>query len=120
MRLWRLALALLLAVSASAQKRASATFWSEQQKCERSVCRQSEDERKNCVAKCISPACFEENLGDDPLEDGQVDDARYQRFSTCVMHKSRIKDPSWDGLKNVSPEERELLDSRWKPVVRVA
>jgi len=88
----------------------------QQSKCERTVCGAlAEDERKNCVAKCLSPACFDEHLGNDPLEDGQVDDMRQTRFNACAAFKFRVKDAGWNGDANVSPEERRLPDSQWRP-----
>ena len=62
-----------LAASPAMQRRVPTNFAAESQKCERTVCSaMPEDERKNCVAKCLSPPCFDEHLAEDPLEDGQV------------------------------------------------
>ncbi len=48
-----------------------------------------EEERGNCVAKCISEECWEEVYGHDPLEDGELDPERGRSFTSCTRRKYR-------------------------------
>ena len=47
-------------------------------------------DRENCVLRCMSPPCYEETYGSDPLEDGEVDTVRGRKFRVCA--KAWLKD----------------------------
>jgi hypothetical protein len=39
---------------------------------------------ENCAMRCVSPECYENVYGDDPLEDGEVDVVRGRTFRSCA------------------------------------
>mmetsp|Transcript_36722 Transcript_36722/g.117810 ORF Transcript_36722/g.117810 Transcript_36722/m.117810 type:complete len:121 (+) Transcript_36722:334-696(+) len=48
--------------------------------------------RANCVHECVSPRCYAQIYGDEPLEDGEVDAKRERAFTLCArreMHRVR-------------------------------
>ena len=47
------------------------------------------DEAQNCIHRCTSPRCFEEVYGENPLEDGEVDNPRRRAFSACLTREQR-------------------------------
>lgn len=49
------------------------------------VCRSRDfpEESGNCVAACLSPACFQQVYGTSPLEDGEIDWTRAREFDHC-------------------------------------
>ena len=62
------------------------------------------EEAMNCVQLCISPACYQEIYGDNPLEDGEIDIDRAKTFEICVknemreVRKRQRSDPALFGL----------------------
>lgn len=62
------------------------------------------EEAMNCVQLCISPMCYQEVYGDDPLEDGEIDVDRAKAFEICVkeelreVRKRQRADPALFGL----------------------
>ena len=73
------------------------------------------DERANCVSKCVSPSCFEKIYASNPLEDGEIDEFRKNRFLSCMNSERRTSqdDKRWKGEENVSDLERRMRDSEW-------
>ena len=54
--------------------------------CETTVCGAYPlEEGLNCVSACLSPACFQQVYGVEPLEDGELDFARAQQFDECFL-----------------------------------
>ena len=47
------------------------------------------EEAMNCVQLCISPACYQDIYGDDPLENGEIDIDRAKTFEVCVKEELR-------------------------------
>lgn len=47
------------------------------------------EESLNCVNQCISPACFESIFAANPLEDGEVDFQRADKFEACAHEELR-------------------------------
>lgn len=43
------------------------------------------EESLNCVYRCVSDDCYEDVYGNEPLEDGEIDMARYKNFEICVL-----------------------------------
>ena len=76
----------------------------------------SPDERVNCVSKCVSPDCFEKIYGKQPLEDGEIDEVRKNRYNSCISAERRTGryERDWKGENNVSEQERSLRDSQWQ------
>lgn len=59
-------------------------------KCEKKECgRLVPEEAYNCVNQCVSPKCFGEIYAENPLEDGELDNARYRQFTGCVRLETR-------------------------------
>mmetsp|Transcript_12052 Transcript_12052/g.15781 ORF Transcript_12052/g.15781 Transcript_12052/m.15781 type:complete len:128 (+) Transcript_12052:103-486(+) len=42
------------------------------------------EENVNCFYDCLSPSCYDEIYGDNPLEPGEIDFDRYQKFEKCL------------------------------------
>ena len=58
--------------------------------CETQVCGDYiTEENLNCISVCLSPACFEQVYGTNPLEDGELDFDRVQRFDECFLEETR-------------------------------
>ena len=76
---------------------------------------ESPDERVNCVNKCLSPDCFTKIYGQNPLEDGEIDEFRKGRFSSCLISEKRgsAAKKNWEVENNVSEEEKHKRDSEW-------
>lgn len=49
------------------------------------------DESENCVNHCISPSCFNKVYSAVPLEPGEIDRSRAQKFSECTRIEDRVK-----------------------------
>ena len=47
------------------------------------------EEGMNCVNNCTSPACWTEIYGNEPLEDGEIDNKRNREFMACVRKESK-------------------------------
>ena len=46
--------------------------------CERTTCSTYNiDEGMNCVYRCLSPECYNTIYGNNPLEDGEIDNIRF-------------------------------------------
>jgi hypothetical protein len=45
-------------------------------------------DRLLCISKCVDPTCHEQIYGADPLEPGEVDEARELAFEICVREKN--------------------------------
>ncbi|ETV87977.1 hypothetical protein H257_01373 [Aphanomyces astaci] len=77
-------------------------MWRVQKKsCESNECRHLDlMTNMNCVHECISPTCFTEVYASEPLEDGEIDEYRYNKFLTCVRndYRLRARRPSKDEL----------------------
>jgi hypothetical protein len=86
-----------------------------EQQCLEEICTGNFDiyEKQNCIMKCISPTCWERFYGNNPLEDGEVDEVRKGRFNTCAATVS-LSQPYFMGKENVTPKEREIRDSEWE------
>jgi hypothetical protein len=58
--------------------------------CQRQECgKLVKEEAYNCVDRCVSPECYDEIYGDNPLEDGEIDNVRYRQFTGCVRLQTR-------------------------------
>jgi hypothetical protein len=64
-----------------------------------------EEERGNCVSKCISQECYKEVYSHDPLEDGEIDNERQRVFLSCTRRVYRERKKVDD--KNRAKERRE-------------
>ena len=53
----------------------------------------------NCVLRCVSPTCYDNVYGSDPLEEGEVDVARGRTFRSCARGELR-------GYKAAAAEKR--------------
>jgi hypothetical protein len=75
----------------------------------------SVDEHQNCISKCVSPDCFKRIYGQQPLEDGEIDEFRKNKFNSCLSSERRTArdDKNWKGENNVSEKERIRRDSDW-------
>ena len=72
------------------------------------------DERMNCIHKCLSPDCFRRIYGPQPLEDGEIDEFRKSRFTSCVTGERRAQGlRGWSGEENVPEDDRIKRDSEW-------
>ena len=61
-------------------------------KCESSVASDAPlEEQKNAIYECVSAACFSEVYGETPLEDGEVDTARYRLFTICARKEIKLE-----------------------------
>eukprot|EP01031_Cornospumella_fuschlensis_P038593 gene38593-46918_t len=47
------------------------------------------EEAYNCVNKCTSEKCYDEVYKDNPLEDGEIDNARNRAFLSCLREEVR-------------------------------
>mmetsp|Transcript_26881 Transcript_26881/g.40706 ORF Transcript_26881/g.40706 Transcript_26881/m.40706 type:complete len:123 (-) Transcript_26881:147-515(-) len=61
------------------------THWKKENECLKSDCKAyNTDENEDCLARCVSPACHAEVYAEDPLEPGEVDKQRSNKFNSCV------------------------------------
>eukprot|EP00747_Dinoflagellata_sp_TGD_P166031 gnl/TRDRNA2_/TRDRNA2_188205_c0_seq1.p2 gnl/TRDRNA2_/TRDRNA2_188205_c0~~gnl/TRDRNA2_/TRDRNA2_188205_c0_seq1.p2 ORF type:complete len:118 (+),score=18.21 gnl/TRDRNA2_/TRDRNA2_188205_c0_seq1:31-384(+) len=88
---WQIAIMLLAFASlASAKPKkygggGSKSYWKKENECQRTTCKGIHtDENDDCIAKCVSETCWQEVYADDPMEPGQVDRPRQQKFNQCV------------------------------------
>lgn len=59
--------------------------------CAKNVCsRWIPEESLNCIFLCVSPACYDEVYGLEPLEDGEIDLERSRLFHNCVKQELRM------------------------------
>ena len=67
------------------------------------------DESDNCVNECVDPGCYGEVYGPEsekgPLEDGELDPARYRVFINCVRKTVRERKKEKDKRRR---EERDM------------
>jgi hypothetical protein len=85
---------LLLFLIGFAQSKRSKThekLWKTRKKnCEKINCSHLvSDEAMNCVNECTSTDCYKEVYANDPLEDGEIDNARNRQFLQCVRKEAR-------------------------------
>ena len=60
------------------------------QHCETTVCAAYIlEENLNCISACLSPACFDQVYGQDPLQDGELDFIRAKAFDECFLEETR-------------------------------
>lgn len=45
----------------------------------------------NCIFECISPECNAKVYGQEPLEEGEIDSLRENKFRLCVSNEGRVK-----------------------------
>ena len=64
-------------------------------------CAASAIDMDNCVLRCVSPACYANVYGSDPLEEGEVDVARGRTFRSCARGELR-------GAKTAAAERRAV------------
>lgn len=50
-------------------------------------CERSRAAMENCILRCVSPKCYDKVYGEDPLEEGEVDDVRGSRFRSCAKNE---------------------------------
>ncbi|CBK19717.2 uncharacterized protein [Blastocystis hominis] len=56
--------------------------------CSQTSCKEySRYESMNCIHQCISEACYQKHYGKEPLEPGEVDEAREDEYITCVKEE---------------------------------
>lgn len=104
-------------------RRSQTLFHLEETKCLSEICKMNDepDTNWNCVSKCVSPTCFAQVYGREPLEEGELDEARRGKYVVCVSNEFRAKyrvskepgNPWWDGFSNVDEGERRKRDSEW-------
>eukprot|EP00981_Chlorochromonas_danica_P008220 scaffold2066_cov229-Ochromonas_danica.AAC.4 len=59
-------------------------------KCEKQECvHLIPEEAYNCVNQCTSQKCFADIYGREPLEDGEIDNARSRAFVICLRDEVR-------------------------------
>ncbi|KAA0158149.1 hypothetical protein FNF28_06389 [Cafeteria roenbergensis] len=76
--------------SVTARKRAMLGIQSRRRNCRSQVCGSIPvHEDDNCVNECVSPRCYQEVYGAEPLEPGEVDLVRWQQFSSCYSLEKR-------------------------------
>ena len=79
--------------SAKSKRQKADQMWKARKRdCERSVylCGgMIEEERGNCVAKCISDECWNDVYSHDPIEDGEIDTERTRTFTACTRRVYR-------------------------------
>mmetsp|Transcript_100697 Transcript_100697/g.157261 ORF Transcript_100697/g.157261 Transcript_100697/m.157261 type:complete len:123 (-) Transcript_100697:2-370(-) len=78
---------ILIAAEAKPKKYggSSKVYWKKENECAKGECHMFHpDENDDCVAKCVSAPCYEEVYASDPLEPGEIDRPRQNRFNTCV------------------------------------
>lgn len=62
------------------------------QQCLRQQCRHFyNNDDENCIQECVSENCYAQIYKQDPLEIGEVDKAREDRFITCVNGEAEAK-----------------------------
>eukprot|EP00747_Dinoflagellata_sp_TGD_P183823 gnl/TRDRNA2_/TRDRNA2_38979_c0_seq1.p1 gnl/TRDRNA2_/TRDRNA2_38979_c0~~gnl/TRDRNA2_/TRDRNA2_38979_c0_seq1.p1 ORF type:complete len:121 (-),score=30.86 gnl/TRDRNA2_/TRDRNA2_38979_c0_seq1:81-443(-) len=72
---------------------AGKTYWKKESECTKTVCKHIHtDENDDCVQQCVSPACWDEIYSASPLEAGEIDRPRQQRFNACVKEEG---DEDW-------------------------
>ena len=72
------------------QKNLDRTINQARKECERSMCiHLPEEEAANCVHECLSPTCFGEVYGAEPLEPGELDHLRSRNFNACTRREGR-------------------------------
>jgi hypothetical protein len=64
-------------------------------------CAASAIDMDNCVLRCVSPSCYANVYGSDPLEEGEVDVARGRTFRSCARGELR-------GAKTAAAERRAV------------
>jgi hypothetical protein len=47
------------------------------------------EEAYNCVNECVSKLCYDEIYASNPLEDGEVDNARSRSFTNCLRKEEK-------------------------------
>eukprot|EP00929_Paragymnodinium_shiwhaense_P000970 TRINITY_DN10117_c0_g1_i2.p2 TRINITY_DN10117_c0_g1~~TRINITY_DN10117_c0_g1_i2.p2 ORF type:complete len:132 (+),score=25.36 TRINITY_DN10117_c0_g1_i2:114-509(+) len=63
----------------------SKVHWKKENECTKTACKMIHpDENDDCLAKCVSEACYAEVYGTDPLEPGEIDRPRTNKFNACV------------------------------------
>ncbi|KAF0695990.1 Aste57867_13203 [Aphanomyces stellatus] len=90
------AMAAIVTVSAKGNKNSKVDrMWRMQKKsCEENECRHLDSmTNMNCLHECISGECYGEVYASLPLEDGEVDDYRYNKYLQCIRkdYRSRSK-----------------------------
>ena len=53
------------------------------------------DENMNCVNNCTSPYCYDKYYALMPLEDGEIDQERYRKFTSCLREEVKRKKKTW-------------------------
>ena len=85
-----LAGAILVSSKTPRQKRLDRSLTEARRDCERKTCiHLPEHEATNCVNECLSPACFAQVYGEEPLEPGELDHARFRVFNACTKREGR-------------------------------
>lgn len=46
---------------------------------------------EDCMLQCLSLSCREQVYGDDPLEEGEIDNVRAAAFNRCLMEELRME-----------------------------
>ena len=66
-------------------------FRTKKSECLRTTCKDWNKDDDNCAYKCISDQCYEQIYSSNPLELGEIDKAREDRFVTCVNGEGESK-----------------------------
>lgn len=72
------------------RRRAEVVLTDARMTCEMDVCVSLlPEEAMNCIQVCLSPACYQDIYGEEPLENGEIDVDRAKRFEICVKEEMR-------------------------------
>lgn len=81
--------------------------WKRENECARADCKAfNSDENDDCLAKCVSPACYDEIYAPEPLELGEIDKQRQSKFNACVRKEQD------EELKRKAEERRGAAAAR--------
>jgi molecular chaperone DnaJ len=79
-----------LVEAANPKKRSEQEMRNLRSSCFRETCNMYiPEESANCVYACISPSCYQQIFGQEPLEDGEVDVERSRQFDACLRDEFR-------------------------------
>lgn len=56
-------------------------------------------EQTICIRKCVSPFCYNELYGDDPLEEGEID-VRFNSFKGCLQQDKMVSNRYSQGIND--------------------
>ncbi|KAF0745472.1 hypothetical protein Ae201684_000486 [Aphanomyces euteiches] len=90
------AIAVFVSAKGNRHSRVDRVWRMQKKRCEENECREFNSmTNMNCVHQCISSTCFDKIYAAEPLEDGEVDDYRFNKYLICIRddYRERMRKP---------------------------